>query len=129
MAQVGRGGVWELGTIRFVVVSRSDVFAELGDTLSAGSRAGYRELFELQGRGKGGRNRESGGLERGFCRTRDGLSRGGVFVWVFWVGRYLRFRTFDVYAVDLSAKATCLGNDLGYGNACCCRTQDIETHV
>ena len=75
------------------------------DTLRAGSRAGYRGFSELRGRGKGGRSREREELERGFDRTRVGLSRGEVPVSIgvlgreiiakphFWVGvRYLHCR-------------------------------------
>lgn len=57
------------------------------DTPSAGSRSGYRELFELQGRAKGGRSTERGELERGFYRTRVGRSHGYVYVSIRLLGQ------------------------------------------
>lgn len=54
------------------------MWAALEDTLSVRSRAGLRELLELQGPGKGGKSRGGGDLERGFWRSRIGLSRGEV---------------------------------------------------
>lgn len=54
------------------------MLAALEDTLSAGSRAGYREFGELQRRGKDITRRGKWELERGLDRTRVGLSRSVV---------------------------------------------------
>jgi len=82
------------------------VLAISGDTLRAGSRAGYRGFFELRGRGKGERSGKREKMERGFDRTRVGLSRGEVSVLIGVLGREISANPYF-----LGRTCNCLNHD------------------